>query len=404
MRTALLGVLAFGVGLAPYAYLVVAARSADARTTWTWGDTRDLHGLVRHFLRAEYGTTELGLGEHVREPVTQLAALARSLVVGELGLPVIGMLGAAIALARTRSLRRRSADLALIASFALAGPIFVSWFNIAPRGVRALIVERFYLLPSAIVAVLSARGVDVLLPTIRDRAWLARAMTALATLTSAVLFAPRVREHHRPDVERYVHDALRLAPKDAVIVGSGDHRFGAFLYARYALGERPDAVFVNPKLLLGSWYPPRVSRLLGIEIVRGEPTPGRPDYPTLSVPKLTAQLLATGRPLFFTDWFVKGFEKNVPSYPVGPLIRVLDDPRQVPQPDSLLAMNSAAAAQLDGPTVPPADPGTWGGDLAGDYARPWRVLAEAFERDGRSERAAACASRARVFMPSESAP
>ncbi len=49
--------LCFLWGLSPYAYLVVASHSP---TPGTWGDMTSVSGLLRHVLRSEYGTFQLG--------------------------------------------------------------------------------------------------------------------------------------------------------------------------------------------------------------------------------------------------------------------------------------------------------------------------------------------------------
>ena len=57
--------LLFLCGLAPYAYLVLA-RAGDRRTPGSWGDLTSAGALLRHMLRAEYGTLLLGSDRSVR--------------------------------------------------------------------------------------------------------------------------------------------------------------------------------------------------------------------------------------------------------------------------------------------------------------------------------------------------
>jgi hypothetical protein len=149
--------------------------------------------------------------------------------------------------------------------------------------------------------------------------------------------------------------------------------------------------------LLTDWYPLQVSARLGFPVLRGERPDGAP-VPTLSARSLVAQLLATGRPVFLTDWFAKGLDRQTPSYPLGPLIRVVRDPREVPDPVTLLAWNEEAFAKLAlEPTLPRA--GTWAGMRMLDYARPWNVLASAFDAGGDKARADACRARAGSLTP-----
>jgi hypothetical protein len=391
------GALAFLVGLTPYAYLVVQARRADA--AWIWGDPRDLASLLHHVLRVDYGTTELGISSHGRAPLAHLAALGKRLFTDYLGMPLSAVVVfAAWVRARARAhpgSRWSGATIALFATFLLAGPVFVAWFNLPPREIGALIAERFYLLPATVLCVLAAPGVDRILPTLGERPKVAALLVSMTAAVGALLAYPSVREHHRPTVELYVRNALRIAPARSIIAGTGDHRFGGFLYARYALGLRTDVVFVNPRLLLGDWYPVRISRTLGFEVVRGKDR-------VLDGAALTTQLLSTGRPLFFTDWFARGLEIHAPSYPLGPLVRIVPRVTDIPLPDALLAANEAVEGELEIEPNPPRDPHTWSGDLQKDYARPWSVLADAFRRarrEGDGKRAEACERRARALAP-----
>jgi hypothetical protein len=169
------------------------------------------------------------------------------------------------------------------------------------------------------------------------------------------------------------------------------------LYARCALGLRPDVEEIAPHLLSNEWYPEQVSARLGIPIVRGQRLPGGGE-PTLSSRDLLDQLVATKRPVFVTGWFATGSEKTTPSYPIGPLIRVVFAWSDVPDPDSLAAMNEEAFAKLAlEPTLP--SPTTWAGRRMLDYARPWNALAHAFAASGDAARAESYRHRARALTP-----
>jgi hypothetical protein len=378
----LAGLLALVVGLSPYAYLVWAARVPDGHVLW--GETGNLRGLVRHMLRSEYGSTTLTLGAHRPERLAQELLLARSLIVGLVGLPVVALVGAlvrALAGAPVRTLalplpaaRSRGATAALAASFALAGPGFVALFNISAHGLDRLIVERFHLLPQIVACVWLAPALDVLLSRLRARPLFASALAGATALGSAGLSLEAVRAHHAPDVERYVLDTLAAAPPDAILLGAGDHRFGGFLYAQRALGLRPDVVYLDVYLVSAPWYRARVGAQLGLELVA-------PRAGNLSTPELAAQLLATGRPTLLTHRFSDAIPRAFPTYPIGTLERVVATPAEVPDPSTLERMNQAAFAQMH-PSVTPAPEGTWGGDLQHGYARPWLALATAFRARG----------------------
>lgn len=57
MRGLLSLALCFLLGFSPYVYLPVSSFLNKAR--WSWGDQTSLSGLLKHLLRAEYGTFSL---------------------------------------------------------------------------------------------------------------------------------------------------------------------------------------------------------------------------------------------------------------------------------------------------------------------------------------------------------
>lgn len=401
-------VLGLACGLTPYAYVAARASALPVGEGCVWGAPRTFAGVVRHFLRADYGTFQLAISKTKPEPVAHVLSLAGTLFTDLLGAPLILVLGLLVFLRTRDKAAPRSAyagHAALVASLLLVGPIFVMRFNLAAHGVASAVTHRFHLLPLALTSVLVAVALDVCVRAASngDRARVERAAMVVAGVAGvvvavrAVLSFPAVREHHRPTTELYLRNVLRTVPEHAIVLHSGDDRVGGLMYARCALGARPDVEGIAPVLLLTDWYPPQVSARLGFPVVRGERPEGAPE-PVLSARSLVEQLVATGRPVFLTDWFAKGLDRGTPSYPIGPLVRVVGDPREVPDPVTLLAMNEELYAGLAfEPTLP--EQGTWAGVRTLDYARPWNVLAAAFEGAGDKTRADACRARARTFTP-----
>jgi hypothetical protein len=384
-RTVALGALAFAVGLLPYAYLVIAARAPGDRTIW--GAPVDLAGLAHHVLRVDYGTTTLALGAHRTDRLGQELLLARSLIVGLLGLPLIALASPLVGPRGGAEGRLRQGLLLL--SFLLVGPFFVGLFNLSADGLDRRIVERFHLLPLIVASVLVAPALDRALGRRLARPIVAVGLACAALLGSIALTLEPLRVHHLPDVERYAVDTLSAAPPRAIVLGTGDHRLGAFLYARRALGLRPDVTYLDPNLALTPWYRAQLGRELGVTLIA--PKDGH-----LSTPALAAQLLATGRPVLLANTFTDAIPRAFPTYPIGTLERIVATPAEVPDPVTLEQMNRAAFAGMHPSTEPPP-PGTWGADLRPAYARPWRALAAAFHAAGNDPHAAELDAIARSF-------
>jgi len=206
-----------------------------------------------------------------------------------------------------------------------------------------------------------------------------------------------VRAHQGPATERYLRNVLAFAPPGAILVVSGDDTVGGFLYMKCALGMRPDVDVVTPRLLLTDWYWPRVSARLGFTIEHGVRRDPSAD-PSMNGSVLLAQLVQSGRPVLLDTWFAPKLETRFPSYPIGPLVRVVPAWDEVPSPDALYAMNDELFREMviDDPPPPAA---TWAGARFASYTRPWRVVAGALERAGDRTKADAARARADALQP-----
>ncbi len=380
---AALGALA--IGLMPYAYLYVCARNADTNVAWVWGDIHDAASLVGHFRRAEFGSTRLALRDAPLEPLLQLKEMGWALVRDLLGLPVL------VAVAAIASLKRVRAEMvALACALLLAGPGFVAIFNIAPRGVGAAIVERFYLMPAALVCLCAAIALDRFLPRLDQRLSASIAVSLMVLIAGFALGATRVAEDHRPTVANYIHNTLAIAPRHAIIVGSGDQKFSGFAFARFVERQRLDVAFITPEMLHASWYRERQSRELGVTL--GAPPPDRV--------ALVSTLLSTGRPVAFAGPVPKGvLEAGFVTFPLGTLQVIEPAHAVIPSARSLEATNIEMLSTFELEPVASPTSASWAGATFGEYARTWLVLEAMLRASGDAEHAQSCHDRAQAFAP-----
>ncbi len=392
-RSRALALLPIGLaaGLLPYSYTWLAGRGSLGPDVVSWGDTSTLSGVLHHALRRDYGTTSLraaqpdGGGSY--DVPAQWLFLGKTLTQDFLALPVV--VAASLVAARARVLAPpRGPRWAVLASVVLAGPMFVSLFNITPQAVGRSIVERFHLLPAALALVFVAPAFDRLFAACAAK--IAAAIVASVALVQSAIAIPVIVEQHRPTVQRYAENVLAVVEPSAVVVGSGDHRAGSFMYAE-ARGLRPDVVFVQPPLMFSDAYRRRMSGRVGVELIA-------PRDQVLDAHALLRQLLATGRPVYVTNWPAPGLERSFANYPIGPALRLLADPGQTLLPPAVLALNERVSAALKLDADPPPR-GTWAGTLYGDYARPWIALTGAFRAAGDEAIAKECELRAARLMP-----
>ncbi len=380
---ALLG--GFVIGLLPYATLPFAARSGG----WVWGDVTTPAGIVAHFLRRDFGTTELAVRDARPSIAANVAALARTVFVdlrGVGGVGGIGVLGWGVVRVFHEPLDRRWRALtALAASFLLAGPFFAALMNVELSPEGTAIVRRFHLLPMLLLVVPFALGVDALFRRARAAY---RAAAVLTTLfVGSLLGAGPILREHEPMLEAYLLDTLRTAPPGAVLLGSGDARLFGVLYEQLARDIRTDVVFVNPILLNYDWYRRRAGAALEL------PLPA-PVHGSVDTAALAALVLGTGRRVFLTNVLSDAIPRDYPTYPIGTLIEVLPKGALVPSPAELEQQNLAlfATYHIEGAVLDVARP--WSRGAREAYTRPWRTLEAAFDVRGDKDGAARNGERA----------
>jgi hypothetical protein len=386
-RPALAGLTAAGVALVTAASLYGAlwAMAAYGDAAHRWGDWTDADGLVGHLLRREFGTFKLSSNAAAPQPVAHLALLAGAITRESLGVLPVALAASLVSLARRWPEER--ARVWLLASGALAGPLFVSRFNLPPEGWGVVMVERFYLLPLAALWVFAAPSLEDALAWAQAR--VPRALLAALCVAIVAANAIRASEHvgrwHTPVLEDYLTNTLRSAPPRAVLLGTGEHRLFGVAYAQRVLGRRPDVTYIDPTFLPRPWYRRRVARALGVPIraVRGT---------SVDTGRLVEDVSATGRPVLLANVFSRRIVTRWPTWPRGTCLSV-NTAAAPPPPAELEALNlqlyrAFALRDLDRPLD------LWSSEVASTYPRGWRLIADAAQARGELERAAACRARA----------
>jgi hypothetical protein len=394
LSAAALGLLGLAVGVvAPYSYAYALARTADPRVVPMWIEAPTLEGLWFHVRRGAYGTLSLApAGVAVAyQPLEACGRFARSALADLFGLPAFALVAVASSLQVRRSVRYPGMLFALFLSFALCGPGFQALDNLPTEGLGARVAARFDLLPELVLSVLSAIALDAVIPVLRKRAAIVYPFLALVGLGAALASWPEVARAHRPDVAHFVENALEAAPETSIIVGNGDAEWGGFLYARYAERKRLDVAFVNPRMVTQAWYRRELTSLTGVSFETPE---GKPIGPKT----MLSRLLATGRPLFYTDWPSRSLAAT-PHDSYGPLMRVLPADAPPTDLDALFAANTRLFERFVLDLPPPDEPSDWGHSLYTEYGRAWGELAERLGKAGRKEQREACLARVAAIAP-----
>ncbi len=383
--TAAAGLAGLAPGFGAYALLMFPGGG------WRWGDTATAPGLVDHFLRRDYGTFSLALSdaqvawwEHPLDWLTRLP--------GELGLFLaFALVGVAHA---ARPGERRGFRLAVLLSVIAAGPGFFWRFNLPSEGFWIVVTTRFHLLPNVLLAVLVGLGFTACLRS-ASAGRMALPLLATAALVSAGLGARTAPHRGWTVLEDFVRNTLAQAPADALIIGNGDSRLFAFLYAQTALGLRPDVTYVEPAMLGYPWYRERV-RSQAPHLL--PPLDGKVAVP---IPLLVER--AGERPIYVAFRHFRETEvAAMPAWPVAGWMRLSRPGDGLPSPADAEA---GMSAQLEAWTVRsrPQDEheatATWEYESWDQAALGMQVLADAWDAAGDEASAERWRQAARAWSP-----
>ena len=242
------------LGLLPYLYIPWAAAKDPFLN---WGNISSASGLLRHFLRADYGTGRLVSAGAAGAPLERLVSFAASFSVLEWAMIVIGFAQA------WRSIRWYFWGCLL--SVLLAGPAFAAYANIDVSKLPALwVLRRFFLMPHVVLAPLAALGFAGLMGVIEARLpkqRLREARVVLASLVVAAIAIPaglqysKINQHDNHVARLYAEDLLATAPPRSVLLTLGDEVGFPVAYLQATENQRPDVTLVILGLFKGlEWY------------------------------------------------------------------------------------------------------------------------------------------------------
>jgi hypothetical protein len=247
------------LGLVPYLYIPWAA----GRDPFiNWGSISSASGLVRHFLRSDYGTGRLVAADgSPGDPLERLVALAATFTVLEGALVLVGFVRA------WRAVRWYFWG-CLLSAF-VAGPAFAAYANVDLGNPVALwVLRRFLVLPHVLLAPLASLGFASAVGAIASRIHehRGRADVALASLALVLIAVPAalrysaIDQHDNHVARLFAEDVLRSAPPRSVILGNGDEIAFPVAYLQSVENQRPDVMLVMLGLFRGPWYVTQLRR------------------------------------------------------------------------------------------------------------------------------------------------
>ena len=368
---------------------------------WRWGQTGTLDGLIHHFLRADYGTFDLGLQvqpvQPWEHPLAWLSTLPPRWSWAYAAVAVVGLVVA------VRPGPRRGLLLATLASWLVAGPLFLSRFNLGVNPEGLVVASRFYILPDTLLALFAGVGAAALA---RQR-WAGPALLAGLLLHGAAQLED-ARHDDWTVLEDHLINALGAVEPDAVLVTSSDHWLFGGRYAQDVLGLRPDVTLVHAPLLGAGWYRDRVAA--------GAPgAPGAPGAAGLRVegPRIADAVAAAWphRPVYLSPLLAADPQVVASLPPLYPesavLLRVLPPGAPLPSPARVEQQMRQAEARfvLRSEVASLAQwERTWEAWAPRQHMHCWLALESAWRAAGDEEGARRARQAARRWSPFEEPP
>jgi hypothetical protein len=359
------------VGLSVYGYLLIAPEATSFGRIDGWD------ALLHHFLRSDYGTAQLG-AVGTLAPFRQLVFWVTETIADA---ALVGMLVFALGVARVFApedqggARRRSPWLCLLGAWLLAGPVFVMMFNRPPEGLTVEVVKRFHVLPVVVGAPFVAIGVERIFELDIARQWrVAIGLAVAGLLVGAGLV--RTTRVYDATIEDYVSNTLRSVPRNAVVIGQGDHRYFGFQYLQEVEGLRRDVVFIEPIVLGFDWYVDRMRARLGVQLpYASEHAEGGRKVELRET--LDTLLDGTERDVFVTRDFAEQILSEYPMEPWGAGWRLLREGEDARAPTELAEHNAEIYAEFTHRTDAPVyGHNRWGWSLWNTYTRVWEDVRE----------------------------
>jgi hypothetical protein len=346
--------LGFALGATPLLLFLFLRAQAG----WVWGDWDPFWPrLVTHVLRLEYGTFELTSNPkgHVGYGLSRMfGTLPAVLSFGFFALLVFGVV---LSVRRWLSQPAGARDLYALGTalaFMTSGVLFPMLFRHEGTGMDNVNADRFLGLPMLLLVSPLAAALTAL--QVRLRAAHAPAFGLLLLAHAALQWPDAARVDHR-FFEDHMRNVFAVAERGAVIMSASDAAFSGGLYGRHVWG-RSDVTIVFSGMNY-AWY---------AEMMRAE---------------LAAGTTLATRPLYWLERPVSSPEIRPPTYPIGPLLRVVQPGEAMPSPVELFARNEALFSRLRLPTREQlARLDAWEASELVNYRRVWAEIGARLARQG----------------------
>ncbi|CAC5390689.1 Transmembrane protein 260 [Mytilus coruscus] len=230
--------LTFALGLLPYIYLPLSSYYNQAR--WTWGDQRTISGFLKHLLRKEYGTFDLG-----KDGVQQ----------------VLLLFCFGIAQAGYRFVQKKDRLSFIFVLMMLVYTVFFSWrANLDVNNPLMYgVVERFWMQSDIVFIVISALGFDFIVRFLEEQFPVVRKLLIDILIVIALTAFQLNRNYSSCNqskntaVYEFGMDILNTIPNGSLVLSKGDLPSNTLRYLYLCENVRPDLLLFDQEVLTYDW-------------------------------------------------------------------------------------------------------------------------------------------------------
>lgn len=256
---------AFGAGLLGASPILLLPLVARTNPALAWGDPSSWSGLLHHLLRGDYGTLSLEPEESgLTADVSHVALWLRSIPTA-IGIPaaLLALVGLGTSMVRARRDTHHRAIGGVVLGFFALQVLFFTRVGFPDEPLFVGVVERFWILPSMVVAWLAALGLQRI--AVRRPRWIAPAIAAVVIAWPAISHVRTVDASGNVFFDDHVANVLASNPEGGALFVQGDVLHNALAVATVVRGLRPDLAWADQELMTYAWGVDRIrSRAPGL--------------------------------------------------------------------------------------------------------------------------------------------
>lgn len=261
LRRMILILFLFVIGIAPYAYLPIAAIYFPK--AGSWGNVTNMQGFLHHFLRKDYGSFQLYSGR-VNDNLSLYENLTHRtlLYLHDLGnvqgyfyiIPIFSIIGVLFGCYRLYN-HKISQQLILVIPFLFYIIVFHSLSNM-PLDDKLLygVHQRFWMQLNIISFLFAGIGLDILLRMFQKANWIKYSVVTILVLYQLHCNFLLSNQRNAMYFSNYSKAILHPLPENSILIINYDMQWTSIRYQQVCMDIRKDVKVINLSMMTYQWF------------------------------------------------------------------------------------------------------------------------------------------------------